>query len=317
MNIVFCADRVVLPGLHVAAYSVLENIRFSPEIKQVSFSVFSDVLDESDAALLRQTLAPLKKDFTLALRRMDVSQLAGFPALNSSLAAYYRILAAQIIDTDRFLYLDADILCDMDISKLYGIDMGTHPAGMVPEAPLSGAVDRFVAEQLGNNSSEPYFNSGVILANVVEWRRQRVSEKAIEYIAKNHPPYHDQSALNAVLHGNIMSLDERYNCIANMRKNWPFLKQPYGKTGRLVHFVDYPKPWDLLGEFLHPQYRHWRAVLDKTAIKNFRSWHATSSRKFPRSPKAKMGYRKAFKDKLLFGSYSRGLLKEVKGVPQT
>jgi lipopolysaccharide biosynthesis glycosyltransferase len=314
MNIVFCADRVVLPGLHVAAYSLLENLRFSSEIKQVSFSIFSDVLDESDAVLLRQTLAPLKKDFTLTLRRIDVSQLAGFPPLNSSLAAYYRILAAQLIEADRFLYLDADILCDLDVSELYRVDMGTRPAGMVSEAPLSGAVDRFVAEQLGNSSAEPYFNSGVILANVVEWRRQRVSEKAIEYITRHRPPYHDQSALNAVLYKNIMPLDERFNCIANMRKNWPFLTQPYGKTGRLVHFVDYPKPWDWLGEFIHPQYRLWRTVLNKTAIKNFRSWQATPSRKFPRTPKARTGYKKALKDNWLFGGYSRGWLKQVKGL---
>lgn len=314
MNIVFCADRVVLPGLHVAAYSLLENIRLPQESKKVSFYIFSDVLNESDADLLRQTLAPLKKDFTINLRRMDVSQLAGFPPLNGSLAAYYRILAAQLIDADRFLYLDADILCDIDASELYRIDMGTCPAGMVPEAPLSGAVDRFVAEQLGNSPAEPYFNSGVILVNVVEWRRQRVSEKAMEYITRYHPPYHDQSALNAVLRGNIMSLDERFNCIANMRRNWPFLAHPNGKIGRLVHFVDYPKPWDWLGEFLHPQYRLWRTVLDKTAIKSFRSWHATPSRKFPRSSKARTGYRKAFKDYWLFAGYSRGWLKQVKGI---
>lgn len=314
MEIVFCADRVVLPGLHVAAYSLLENVRLSRESKKVSFSIFSDILNESDADLLRQTLAPLKKDFTVTLRRIDVSQLAGFPPLNGSLAAYYRILAAQLIDADRFLYLDADILCDIDASELYRIDMGTRPAGMVPEAPLSGAVDRFIAEQLGNSPSEPYFNSGVILVNVVEWRRQRVSEKAIEYITRYRPPYHDQSALNAVLHGNIMSLDGRFNCIANMRKNWPYLTRRYGKIERLVHFVDYPKPWDWLGEFLHPQYRLWRPVLDRTAIKNFRSWHSTPSRKFPRSSKARTGYKKTFKDRLLFAGYSHGWLKQIKGI---
>lgn len=314
MNIVFCADRVVLPGLHVAAYSLLENIRFSPELARVDFFVFSDALTESDLALLRQTLEPLKKDFTLVLRRIDVSQLAGFPPLNSSVAAYYRLLAAQVMDVDRFLYLDADILCDIDVSELNRLAMGNSPAALVPEAPLAEAVDRFAAEQLGNSPNEPYFNSGVILANVAEWRRQRISERAMEYIAAHRPPFHDQSALNVVLYGKAMQLNERFNCIANMRRNWPFLRPPYGKIGRLVHFVDYPKPWDWMGEFVHPQYGIWRSVLDRTGIKNFRSWHETPSRKFPNNPKARVGYKKAIKDRLLFAGYSHGWLKRIKGM---
>jgi hypothetical protein len=55
-------------------------------------------------------------------------------------------------------------------------------------------------------------------------------------------------------------------------------------------------------------------VLRKTALKNFRSWHSTPARKFPRTRKAWTGYKKVFKDRLLFTGYSRGWLKNVKGV---
>ena len=44
MNIVYCADRSALPGLHVAAYSVLERI--SPTVVQTHLFVFSDELDD-------------------------------------------------------------------------------------------------------------------------------------------------------------------------------------------------------------------------------------------------------------------------------
>jgi lipopolysaccharide biosynthesis glycosyltransferase len=314
MNIVFCADRVVLPGLHVAAYSLLENIRFSPEIRQVSFSVFSDKLTEADIALLEQTLKPLGKPFTLTLRHVDAAFFNKFPSLNGSWATYYRLYAAQVMPVERFLYVDVDTLCDVDVSPLQSLDMGRFPASWAPEAPLAHAVDRNVAEQLGNSQTDNYFNAGIILVNVGEWQKQRITERAMEYIATHRPVFHDQSALNVLLHGNILPLDERFNCMANMRKNWQFLARPYGKIGRIVHFVDYPKPWDWLGEFLHPQYRLWRTVLDKTAIKNFRSWHATPSRKFPRNAKARAGYQKALKDRCLFGGYSRGWLKQVKGV---
>ncbi len=79
--------------------------------------------------------------------------------------------------------------------------------------------------------------------------------------------------------------------------------------------MDYPKPWNLFSEFVHPPYGLWRQVLEKTAMKNFRSWQATPSRNFPATHKAWCGYKKALKDRLLFAGYSRGWLKRVKGVP--
>jgi lipopolysaccharide biosynthesis glycosyltransferase len=117
-----------------------------------------------------------------------------------------------------------------------------------------------------------------------------------------------------VLRGATFTLDERFNCITNMRKIWPALRPAAGPTGRLLHFVDYPKPWSLFGEFVHPQARLWRAQLQKTALGRFRSWHATPARRLPANRKAWNGYKKAFKDRLLFAGYSRGWLKRVKGM---
>jgi lipopolysaccharide biosynthesis glycosyltransferase len=217
----------------------------------------------------------------------------------------------------RVTLLQQSTLCDVDVSELNTLNLGHAPAGLVPEAPLAGAADRVVAMQLGNSPVEPYFNAGVILVSVAEWRQQRVTERAMEYLTSHYANYWDQSALNVVLHGNAKSLDEHFNCIANMRKHWPALKQSYGQSGRLVHFLDYPKPWDFLGEFVHPQYRLWRSVLNKTAMKDFRSWHATPSRKFPKTSRAWTGYKKALKDRILFAGYRSGWFRNVKGMPQS
>lgn len=312
MNIIFCADRKVLPGLHVAAYSVLEKMGHSAP--SVSFHLFSQDLGEPEVELLRRSLAGAGKEFSLELNHLDTGLLASFPHLRGSLAPYYRLLAIDQISVDRLLYLDVDTVCDIDLSPLHDLAMDTYPAAWVSEAPISGAVDRFTAEQLGNSPDEPYFNSGVILVNVPEWKRQGISQKALEFLAKNKPPFHDQSALNFVLHKNTISLDERYNAISNKRKHWPSLVKGLGQTQSLIHFVDYPKPWDLGAEFIHPQYHLWRNVLEKTALRDFRSWHDTPARRLPTTAKAKTGYQKAIKDRLLFIGYTKGWLKRVKGI---
>jgi lipopolysaccharide biosynthesis glycosyltransferase len=313
MHIIFCVDRGVLPGLHVAAYSLLDRIHAAAG--ETHFSIFSDALHESDMVLLERTLTAIGKPFALQLRRVDPLSFVGFPTLNGNLATYYRLFAAQIMEVDRFLYVDADTLCDVDVSELQSFDMKSAPVAWVPEAPLSRATDRNVAEQLGKNETESYFNAGVMLVNVSEWRRQKVTENAMEYVARYRPAFHDQSALNCVLYQNAQVLDAKFNCMSNMRKNWPVLKQPYGNIGRFVHFLDYPKPWDCGAEIVHPQHRLWRTVLNRTAMKDFRSWHRTPARKFPRTSKAWGGYKKAFKDRLLFAGYAKGWLRHIKGVP--
>jgi len=313
IHIVFTPDRRFLPGLHVTAYSVLASCKSAGQ--PVHFHIFTDSLTTEDIALLEATLRGVNRLFIVELHKIQTEAFVNFPGMLGSLAIYYRLVVPDLLALDRFIYLDIDMLCDVDLSELAGIDMSDSPAAMVPEAPLAMAVDRFVAKQLGESPVEPYFNAGIILVNAAEWRRQTVAKQTLKYIATHHPEFHDQAALNYVLHRKVLPLDARFNCIANMRKNWPALRQKLGQTGRLIHFVDFPKPWDFLGEFVHPQYRLWRRVLDKTAMKNFRSWHDTPSRKLPKTRKAWSGYKKAVKDRVLFIGYSSGWLKRVKGVP--
>ncbi|MEO0517163.1 MAG: glycosyltransferase family 8 protein [Cyanobacteria bacterium P01_A01_bin.116] len=312
MHIVFCADRRVLPGLHVAAYSLVD--RFDSSSDQPIITVFSDALDDDDIALLDQTLARANNPYSLHLHRIDSSKFSDFPPLNGSWATYYRLYAAQTMEVDRFLYVDADTLCDVDVSELRCMDMADKPAAWVPEAPLKEAVDYEVAEQLKGNSDDVYFNAGVILINTLPWRKQQISERAMDYIAKKRPIFHDQSALNVLLYDQALKLDSKFNCMSNMRKNWPFIKHTYGKNNRLIHFLDYPKPWDLSAEWVHPQYELWRTVLNKTALQDFRSWHQTAARKLPNSKKAWHGYQKSIKDRLLFSFYRRSWLTNVKGI---
>jgi lipopolysaccharide biosynthesis glycosyltransferase len=296
----------------VAAYSVLNHI--NPDSGETRISILSDDLDDVDMKRLHDTLSATKNEFSLVSHRVEASRFAEYPRLNGSVATYYRLAAAHILDVDRFLYLDVDTLCDLDVSVLFGLDMKDSPAAMVTEAPLSTSVDRHVAQVLGNSHDAPYFNAGVILVNVEAWRREMITERAMEYLTKHPAHFWDQSALNVVLHGKVLPLEERYNTIANMRKNWPLLTGPYGSNERLIHFVDYPKPWGFLCEFLHPHCRLWKSVLRKTELKDSRSWNDSPSRVIPTTSKQYNQYVKAIKDSLLFSCYQHGFNYLVKGV---
>ena len=108
-----------------------------------------------------------------------------FHPLNGSWATYYRLAVPQILDVERFLYVDADTLCEVDVSGLNTLDLGQSPAGLVPEAPLAGAALTVLwRDNWATARWNLTINAGIILVNVAEWRRQRVTEQAMEYLAK-------------------------------------------------------------------------------------------------------------------------------------
>ena len=313
MTIVLCADRRVIPGLHVAMFSILD--RAGSPCLPVSFHLFSSDLTEVDHSTITATLNATGKPFHLTLHRIDSAAFGSFPALNGSHATYYRLNATSVIDADRFLYLDADTLCDIDLSPLLECDFQGYPAAWTPEAPLSLAADQQVARQLGNPHDQPYFNAGVMLVNVSEWRRQRISERAMEHLATHAPAFHDQSALNIVLHRASALLDPRFNTIANHRSNWPHICHPYGSNEHLIHFVDYPKPWEPIARFIHPQYDLWHSLLQKTAFGSLRAWRRSIPALPAPTAATSASYRKALKDKLLFTAYRYKLPIPIKGIP--
>ena len=315
MNILFCLDRRMLDGLHVTAYSILENRVENAD--PVHFHVFSDDLAAADLSLLRATLEGTGKPFTLDLRRIDPEPFAQFPALNGSLATYYRLLVPQELEVDRFLYLDVDLLCRMDLQPLYTADLQGCPVGMVPEAPLASCIDETVRGLMKDFSEgEAYYNAGVLLVDAARWREEGLTMKCLEFVSAHRPQFHDQSAMNMLLRGRIRSLPHHYNLRTNAREDWPRLKSPLCGAGCVLHFVDYPKPWDRGARFLHPMGSLWARYLRKTALPGAPRLHEIRKMRPIRwNRKTLRAYRKSLKDALLFKLYNRGILKRVKGMP--
>jgi lipopolysaccharide biosynthesis glycosyltransferase len=314
IHIVFCADRRVLPGLHVAAYSVVANHHDSKSLVHVH--VFSDSLTSADVALLNETLRGSGRPYLLEVHSVLASHFSRFPSMSGSWGTYFKLLLFQMLAVEHIIYIDVDTVCHLDVSDFLTLDLGYYPAGFVAETTIRDTPDRPLADRLPNDGDKPYLNAGVMVVNRKLWLERQVTERCMEFLQEATVLNHEQSALNYVLINDWQLLDARFNFISNWRKNWPSLCNESKLDGKLVHFLDNPKPWDFLGEFVHPQYGLWREVLDKTAMKGFRSWHATPSRKFPRTRKAWTGYKKVIKDRLLFAGYSRGWFKKVKGVPE-
>jgi len=177
---------------------------------------------------------------------VDLGQFRRFSTIRYiSKATYARFLISDIFpDTiSKVLYLDADVVVLDDLGPLWATDLEQAVVGAVLNGPNSDVNDG-ASSLNGLPQVQEYFNAGVLLINLYQWRKERVSEKALEYLRLNpSSPYSDQDALNIVCDGRWKKLHPRWNFMEFREK-----KKISDLTGELrpgiVHFATSQKPWN-------------------------------------------------------------------------
>jgi lipopolysaccharide biosynthesis glycosyltransferase len=143
-------------------------------------------------------------------------------------ACYARLFLASIIPVsyDRILYLDCDTIVRGSLTDFWKVDLeGCTVAG------VRDTVDSFFLKKIGLNPGEAYVNSGVLLINLIEWRKEQIEEQFMEVIQRfdGKVPHHDQGVINAVCRKRIVSPE--FNVISNM---YTFS----AKTIKRIYFMD-------------------------------------------------------------------------------
>lgn len=124
----------------------------------------------------------------------EMSPNKNTPYTQMSLA---RLFAPQYVEDDKVLYLDSDCVVLKSIDELFEIDLKDNLFAGVIEPSKS--------------SSEPYFNAGVLLLNLKQWREENITEKVMNIINKKFLRYPDQDALNIIGNKRAIQLDCKYN----------------------------------------------------------------------------------------------------------
>ena len=92
----------------------------------------------------------------------------------AGIACFYRLLIPEILDSDRAIYLDTDILVNLDINEFWQIDMQNFPFAAVPEyvtgLSVQTAMRIFNSCKSGVVDPQDYFNSGVLFMDLDQIR---------------------------------------------------------------------------------------------------------------------------------------------------
>lgn len=196
INILFCGNSKVFDGILTCSLSILKRTETKEPFKFFVYTMNLQDLNENYKPISSAQISFLenvikKHNAENSIEKIDVTNLynkefRGCPNEQCYCSPYTLLrLFADLVSgmPSKFLYLDADILANRDITLLYNID--------VSNVEYAAANDHY-----GKYLINPrYINAGVLLFNMELCRKTEIFKKSRELIKTKKLIFADQSAL--------------------------------------------------------------------------------------------------------------------------
>lgn len=164
---------------------------------------------------------------------------------------YYRVFISEMFpEYDKAIYLDCDLVVNGDISRLFNTNLGNNLVGAIQEEVMfiNEHFFRYAPLNLGVSTLK-YFNAGVLVMNLKEFRNQDIYNKFINLIMeKQFPVAQDQDYLNVLCKGKVRYLPYSWN-------KTPINVGIICAKPNLVHYKLGFKPWKydnvMYGEYFY------------------------------------------------------------------
>ncbi|MFV0616587.1 glycosyltransferase family 8 protein [Megasphaera sp. WILCCON 0056] len=274
ITLVLAADNKYAQHLAVACASILKNASH-PE--KICFYILEDAILTENKNRIMQTVRNLKGEIRFI--SVDSKGIHGFTSGHISKAAYLRLTIDQVLPgtVTKVIYFDTDLVVLDDVEKLWNLSLEGKPLGAVCDFGImkSKRMRRQKFETLGLPEGDPYFNSGVLIMDLQQWRQKRYGSLVIGTVTRHAFRHHDQDGLNKVFMNNWKNIPLRWNvippvftmplkvlCHTSLRvKALEAMKNP-----AVFHWAGRYKPWEfpLEGPFNHLYYSYlkWTTFRD-------------------------------------------------------
>ncbi len=179
-----------------------------------------------------------------------------------TIAMYYRFFIPDVLppNIDKIIYLDADIIVNLDINELWQFDLGEKVLGVVTKS----------SQELLDAPNKGSFNSGVMLINVPVFRSAEENiNNAIEFMSE-HPEYggNDQSILNYCFAKEVLHLPVKFNRLVKFNRGYHrLLDRGYKDTqvkNMIYHFNAHNSVRGLGTDMSDPYNRLWMSYFIRT-----------------------------------------------------
>lgn len=268
--IVFAVDDNYAPFLSVAIRSILENADNKTFFK--FYVLNTGISKTSENKLKIYNTACSSIEFVCVAERME--ELGANIHLRDyfTQAIYYRIFIPDLFPQyDKILYLDSDLVLNENVATLFNVDLEDNILGAVPEEVVS-LVEVFseYSEKVIGVPKEKYFNSGLLLINAKEYRKERIEEKFINMMKRiKYVVAPDQDYLNSLCYGKVKILDTGWNKTPIKVENFD------EKNLKIIHYKLWYKPW-LYSNILYQEY-FWKYAKSTNFYDEIKEIHSNYS----------------------------------------
>ena len=163
-----------------------------------------------------------------------------------SIGTFYRLLAKKILPVDRIIYLDSDIIVNLDLAELWQTDLKNFSLAAVPEIDATHnhmRKDKFLL-QSGRVRVEDYFCAGVLIFDLNKFDENFFAD-GVQFLVDNPQcKLNDQDILNGFFSENYLKLDAKFNSFVSTDEE-PVDKKIYHYAGHRMD-LDMKKPFSRL-----------------------------------------------------------------------
>lgn len=166
--------------------------------------------------------------------------------------AYYRLsIPKLLLQDEKCIYIDSDVIVEGDISEYYDIDIEGYCLAGVKDIGFTEKEKRDKMTLLGIETMEYYINSGTLLMNLKEIRNLHI-EDALEAGAYKYYPCVDQDVFNSICFGKIKVISLRFNAMTRytfygnreQKKEYGYYYEEALKNPVIIHYIGGKvKPW--------------------------------------------------------------------------
>ena len=216
--VVFSSDDRFVYFLSVALKSLIDKISSS---WNYDICIISDGIKERKKNLL-QLVCSNKKN--VSLRFIEISAILDSDNLKTYSSRLSRTTFARLYIPELFseyskvLSLDGDIIIKKDISELYNTNIDGYYFAAVPDPGLSLLYKYYeyeseYLESIGITEKDKYFNAGVLLFNIEEFKKNYSVQKMVQMITREKYHYDEQDAFNCFAKGHVKFMHFKWNLL--------------------------------------------------------------------------------------------------------
>lgn len=276
--VVFITDEGYIVPTIVAMQSIIDNKK--PDTGYRFYILADELSDKSKAMIesLNSDRIETKVILSSIEKYNNIHQGVENSYCQATETALLKFDIPELINEDRIIYLDGDILCLDDLTGLYNTDLEGNWLAAVADSGKMYTGRDFVRD------CPTYFNSGVMIMDLDNMRRNQVGKELYE-IKRNmvDSKLMDQDVFNTFFMNRVKLLPVRYNFLyinllraqENNRFEISMLNDLFStnyanltsvfEDAAIIHFASKNKPWKDVNVTLHDV---WMSYYEKSPAKD-------------------------------------------------